>query len=147
MIMTSPPLSVLTSSIHFVVCWKELTSKRKTRRTQEAEPQSATAGLCHLTRHRPCNGLHARATGNKHLTRVRENTQDILSLQEIIVCGNTAKVTELLPSLSDVNGDVVRCGYRNLDFIRAERQPEIIPISDTFGHLTEETTKIIIIIM
>lgn len=28
MIMTSLPLSVLTSSIHFVVCWKELTSER-----------------------------------------------------------------------------------------------------------------------
>lgn len=30
MIMTSLPLSVLTSSIHFVVCWKELTSERET---------------------------------------------------------------------------------------------------------------------
>lgn len=29
MIMTSLPLSVLTSSIHFVVCWKELTSERE----------------------------------------------------------------------------------------------------------------------
>lgn len=29
MIMTSLPLSVLTSSIHFVVCWNELTSGRE----------------------------------------------------------------------------------------------------------------------
>lgn len=36
MMMTSLPLSVLTSSIHFVVCWKELTSERK----DEAEARS-----------------------------------------------------------------------------------------------------------
>lgn len=40
--MTSLPLSVLTSSIHFVVCWKELTSERERRgEKQEAEDQYA----------------------------------------------------------------------------------------------------------
>ncbi len=39
MIMTSLPLSVLTSSIHFVVCWKELTSEIKIWEKQEAGGQ------------------------------------------------------------------------------------------------------------
>lgn len=39
MIMTSLPLSVLTSSIHFVVCWKELTSEIQKGEREEAEHQ------------------------------------------------------------------------------------------------------------
>lgn len=39
MIMTSLPLSVLTSSIHFVVCWKELTSEREAGRRTVREQE------------------------------------------------------------------------------------------------------------
>ena len=56
MIMTSLPLSVLTSSIHFVVCWKELTSERKWGEEKTAGRQYSADVSCE-------NGLWREGSG------------------------------------------------------------------------------------